>query len=634
MSRYRKSSPVASVVDQAKQRIRASRNVSDPLCASNSKLPVSRIDQSPDPKSGDHRMRIILPHPTKPKIIDLTSLLQAPAWAALLAEGFRVRSEFSAATTIYTESLSLSKIASFFATTTQQLNEVDETIWTAFVAWLDAPYQNGRLLEPKSKRETLGVLRRTIEAVLDDPQYQEVSEFLLYRSGFPVNPWPNSNRKSIPTPVLRPDERQRLIEVCLSEIEEIGKQHKKHEDLLLQGKQRLAVARRQNSKPPYYAIGVCAARLDDLTCDQLLAFDDVRNLDATFLSAIIREHGGINIIRRVLYNTNRDLVPFVVLLGIKTAFNPSTLLGLTWSNVRGSYDESTISITGKKPRAKVAQTSTHESKKLFRNVPSEPGVSGGLDDVLNLLKAITQRTRCLADPSERDLLFVSAQFHVSAKVSSFFSREGLEARITPKAFRDFRERHLLPFFNLKMLRATEAEIEYRRTGDLLAVKDRMGHKNAKVTRTHYTSDWVRRHGQDRIGATQELLLRWAATEGRCDPRGSGDLREAPAATRGFGCLDPYDSPRIGQRKGQLCKAYGECPSCPMMLARPLNPQSVAFYLALRMAILEGKRGLTSGHAWSTRWAQVTLDLEYLIQEVPADVKAAALRFRVILPPVS
>ena len=634
MSRRKKSAPAESVVRQARQSLKAGSEPVGTAAAEKANIPAARIDQSPDPKTGAQRLRVILPQPKEPKIFDFSSLLLAPAWAQLLVEGFRIRAQQNRATTIYTEYRNLLVTGSFLAEAAVSPEQADEALWASYVAWLNAPQEAGEPWAQKTRREVNSVLLRTLRTLLDHQHYGTAAEQILERSGFPSNPWPGSERKVIPTPVLTPDERLRLIEVCLAEIEEVHRRHAENEIVIQQGKRLIAEARASGEPISYSDVGVCAARLDELSSSGILTVNDLRAMDSSLMQAIGREHGGLKSLRSILYATNRDLVPFVVLLGIRTAFNGSTVLGLKWSNIHRSHDGRTISITGSKPRAANAQTSSQEASSSSCDAPSEVGIAGGLSDILKTLEMVTERARLIAEITDRDYLFVAAQLAGHVGVVSFSQGSHFGDRIPPKAFNEFRERHRLPDFSLKMIRATEAEEEYRRTGDVLAIKDRMGHKNAQITRTHYTSDWVRRHGQDRIGATQELILRWAKTDGRSDPRGLRDPRDAPAASRGFGCLDPYDSPRPGQKKGRLCDAYGECPSCPLMLAKPRDTQSVAYYMELRSAILAGKWGVTSGKAWAERWGPILLDLEKLIEEIPLAVKEAASLLRVTLPPVA
>ena len=183
-----------------------------------------------------------------------------------------------------------------------------------------------------------------------------------------------------------------------------------------------------------------------------------------------------------------------------------------------------------------------------------------------------------------------------------------------------------------MLRPTEGEVEWRRTGDLLAVRDRLGHKSIATTRTHYTSDGMRRESQERVAETQAFYHRWAQTEGRIDPRFQPEQCRS-AATPGFGCFDPFDSPRPGQRKGKLCTAYGECPDCPLAQAWPRDVHAAAYYLALPKAIHDARLGRISPNHWAKKWPPILIAHNQLLDEIPPKVRADASRFQIRLKPV-
>ncbi len=504
---------------------------------------------------------------------DMSLFKNVPGWESIITEGFTRRSYSSSPTTIYTEFNTLRKLVPFLIKSNRLPLDVDESFWASMLSWLNSSWEGGDPLAPRTRQQYFQIFKLTIKATIKVNEFREEAEHILFRSGIPSNPWPGAKRKVDPTEVLTAEGRSKVILACLTEIERI----------------RVCVEEQEKRHPDEEG-SYCAS--------------------------------------------NDDLVPFVVLLAIITAFNSSTVLKLEWSNIVESHDGMTISLTGVKARAGRAQTSTHDSDLCTIRFPAEAKIEGGLKNILKLLRDITMRARNYAETGEKDFLFLFMHGGERPKASSFVSHEGLEARITPRAFKSFQTRYKLPKFDLSTLRATEAEVTFQTTRDILAVSDRLGHKHAQITRTHYTSGWVQRSGQEQIGLVQELVVRWSKTDGLIDPRGLKDPRDAPSATRGFGCIDPYDSPRQGQVKGRLCAAYGECPSCPLMLARPNDLQSVAYFLALKKAIVAGKAGIGTGGAWAERWLPVLTDLEALLAEIPISIIADAKELRVTLPPVA
>ena len=320
------------------------------------------------------------------------------------------------------------------------------------------------------------------------------------------------------------------------------------------------------------------------------------------------------------------------------------MLALEWRNIKLSYDSTQVSITGSKGRSPSAQTSRlstdsddqeNDAGSIDRTLPAEPGRSGGIGDLLDLLRRLTSRTRHLVERAYTDRVFVAAPLGGSSVASALYDALGSSGYIVwQNALASFIADHRLPRFSLKTLRATEYENEYRRTGSLMAARDRLSHASVVTGRRHYTSDWVRRDGQATIAGVQELLLRWAETEGTIDPRGLPHPEDAPAATPGFGCLDPHASPVPGQRHGRLCTAYGECPACPHMIARPRDLASAAHYLALRDAIARGRTGVTDAGPWVQKWGPILRALDFLIAEIPADVRRDATHILVLCQPVA
>ncbi|MCE7798701.1 hypothetical protein LWE61_19410 [Sphingobium sufflavum] len=599
----------------------------------------SRIDETPDPETAAPRLRVIIPGKKAPEIYDFTRLLVQPELARFLAEGFRHWAASVGFKTRVTKCLKInSGIGTFLASRKREiaLASIDDTFWASFIAWLNGPrHRNGEPWAQETRAKTLNAIKNCITALLDHPVHGAVATALMNKSGFPHNSWPGRSRKSVPTAVLSPAERHAMIIAALGEIAVLRERLGERDAVLVTGRALLEDARTEGCAPPYRTeIGVCAARMEEAFPDQLAKRSDLHTLDPALLRAIEYKHGMLPI-RRLLYATFRDLVPFVLLIGVKTAFNPDTVLSLTWSRVKTSPDLRTVTFRGVKNRAASLQVSiTDEDTSRDLDFPAELGVPFALADLLDMLRQFTERTRAiLTDPNHADRLFIGIPAWGSYNVKSYDNKNGLSVDSAWKlSLQKFIEDHGLRSFNLKMLRYSEGEAEWRRTGDLLAVRDRLGHKSIATTRTHYTSDGMRRESQVRVAETQAFYHRWARTEGRIDPRNQPE-RCRSAATPGFGCLDPFDSPRPGQRKDRLCTAYGECPDCPLAQAWPRDVQAVAYYLALPKAIHEARLGRISPKHWDKKWSPILIAHNLLLDAISPEVRLHAARFQIKLKPV-
>lgn len=597
----------------------------------------SRVDRTPDPKNGGPRIRVIIPGGIEPEIYDFTSFLHQPEIGLLIAEGFRCwahsvspRSRYKALGQLNN---GLAKHLQSYPPFSVNPRSIDEAFWTAYLRYLDAPKVGGKPWGLSTRAKTLGAVRLCIAALEDHPTWGTEAKRLIYHTGFPSNPWPGHTSKSKPTEIILPHEVDRLLTACLADVTAIRTRLERNTALLEMGKEELQVARTVGEEPDFTRLHVCAAYINEAFPTRLATFADLSRLNPRLPGVIKRNHS-LGAVREILYNTFGDLVPFVTLIGFKTIFNSDALLSLEWSGIESSFDDTMIIFNAQKGRSNRTQTSTHQAGETAAEVrlPSENGTSMGLQDLLNLLNRLTNHTRAiLADDADADRVFVGVPQR-RASASKAFSTDGTSRDITwTWALQAFIRRHNLAPFTLKMIRATGAD-QTRRDFGIFAQQERQGHANPQTTRTFYTSDWVRKQGQDRIGQTQDLYVRAAETNGRIDPRGLGSNGMEAAATPGFLCLDPYASPRPAQEKGRLCAAYGECPSCPLSAAQPSNDEAVAQYLALRKAIYAGQQGRVSALQWQEKWLPIMRDLEKLLQQVPRRVMVAAERYHLTIPP--
>ena len=648
MSRKRINT-AASVLAQAKARAAAT---SETVVALRPKTALSkgadvasvlhpRVDETADFETGEPRLRVVIPGKKVPEIYDLSRLLVQPEVGRFFAEGFRqwAAGPIGAKTRAVKCRHLNTNVGEFLATLNGQvsLKSINEAFWTSFVAWLNGPrMQNGQPWSQKTRALVIGAVKACIDALEDHPEHGSVATHLRDKSGFPRNPWPGRSNKHVPTPVLSPPERHAMILACLGEIGALRKRLDERDAILESGRALLDEARSLAQNPPYGSeIGVCAARIAEAFPDSLPNLDHLYALDRSLGNAVQHKHRMLEV-RRLLYATFRDLVPFVLLIGIKTAFNADTILSLTWSRVRYSEERATVTFLGVKNRATGLQASIRPNKEASKcDVPAEPGVPFGLAELLALLHRLTERSRTiLANEEHADRLFIGVPVWGSSGAKAFdCGSYGPSTDIVWKtALGHFIQDNGLKPFTLKMLRFTEAEEEWRRTGDLLAVRDRLGQSSVSTTRTHYTSDGMRRESQERVAETQTLFHRWAETWGRSDPRQQTE-RCRSAATPGFGCLNPYDSPRPGQREGKFCTAYGECPACPLAQAWPHEVQAAAWYLALQKAIHDARLGRVSARHWANKWPSILHQLDALLAAIPPDVRAEASRYYIKLIPV-
>jgi hypothetical protein len=358
------------------------------------------------------------------------------------------------------------------------------------------------------------------------------------------------------------------------------------------------------------------------------------------------------------YLSARDLVPLALLITLATAFNPETVLKLTWANIQRNVDRiGTLSVefdvteesddnseerakpASEAPLLKIKGDKPRAMRQLLRLLDptaSDPS-QASLNLVLDLLRDMTERIRAFVLPNHSDRLFVFVPGRGSHKVPKGFgtvAQSDIAANPTwGEHLSNFAKENDLPPFTLKTLRATLLDfVQLVNGGDLEKARQAGTHSSKSITWTHYTSDLVRRLLKE---ATGEILLtrdRWYDTGGVIDPRKTLKNSDKACATPGFSCLDPLNSPRSNQKSGRLCSAYGECPSCPLAMTKPGTPEDVAWWQALQRAIYRSVGNMTAS-MWQDRWSPVCSDLNALIEIVPVDVLTKSQRFRLELPNV-
>jgi hypothetical protein len=404
----RRISAAASVVAQAKARAAAAPNTAVPLipetaqpdARGKSSVLHARIDDTPDIAAGAPRLRVIVPGKRAPEVYDLSRLLVQPKIARFLAEGFRqwASGRINARTRAVVCRNLNTDVGAFLATLKGQvlLRSIDEAFWTSFIVWINGPRsQGGQPWAHATRAKVLRSFKVCIDSLEGHPEHGTVATYLRDKSGFPRNRWPGLSTKRVATPVLSPPQRRAMILACLGEIGDLRERLEERDAILETGCALLEGARAKEQEPPYLSdIGVCAARIAEAFPDRLASLDDVYALDRS-LSSAVRRHGMVPV-RRLLYATFRDLVPFVLLIGIKTAFNANTILSLTWSRVRVSDEGTTVTFLGVKSRAAGLQASiTPDDGATDRDFSEERGVRFGLVELLAHLRRLTERSRAI-----------------------------------------------------------------------------------------------------------------------------------------------------------------------------------------------------------------------------------------------
>ncbi|MES3150860.1 hypothetical protein [Sphingomonas faeni] len=313
----------------------------------------------------------------------------------------------------------------------------------------------------------------------------------------------------------------------------------------------------------------------------------------------------------ILFPNIDELLPFVLILTILFAFNPGVVLNMTHSDYEDDWfaGRQRIRLFPYKPR----KHGRHRNSVV---------VTDDYDNPHRLLKFLESRTervrRIVRRPAFADRVFIRYSRGVGY---------GIPLEMSDKAWREalkrFCAKHGLDYFTLKQIRPTTLDLVHELTGgNLMATQQVAGHESPDTTKEFYESAAMQRRDEEMLAGGINQWWRFLETGGIVDATERDRLNvDLGAATPGFGCADPYDSPVRGERKGALCTAYGRCPMCEFALVDLTSPHAYRYHIELLRRIDEAMT--TLGEAWLWRWGPVKQRLLIIGNKFPLDVRLAA-----------
>jgi hypothetical protein len=273
-------------------------------------------------------------------------------------------------------------------------------------------------------------------------------------------------------------------------------------------------------------------------------------------------HGGLAKHARYFYPSSRDLVPFVVLLAVHTAYNPDTILGCTHDDIsfepgvgaaRVVVEPSLANVDGD-PAAERVKAKAFKGRARAKQPRSFP-VTADPDnpaELLAFLERWTDRIRPHVPPRYANRVFVFGTHRRARAATSYVNERGtLSNTVWKHSLKKFCRKHGLREFTLRQIRQTVIDLAHELSGgDLRAVLAVGGQRSADTINSHYTSSGARERNYEGLAAAGALMWRDRMARGRADARRAAEIGgDVGAATPGWGCLDPYDSPVPGLPAG-------------------------------------------------------------------------------------
>lgn len=370
------------------------------------------------------------------------------------------------------------------------------------------------------------------------------------------------------------------------------------------------------------------------------------------LLAAFRTIGGRGVALKNLGATPETLLPFILVLLMRTFFNPDALMGIKdsfcreahwlWGGANWEILSGDLSQDGEKELARLINDGIAPEAAIRTVLSSYKGRkrdmvtrtfrdSGSWDSpptLIGQVRRLTSRHRERVADIWRDRLFL---FQINKGASdaprSFMDELGPSSdSVLASTLKRFRERHLIDPFTFTSFRLTGADIVWETTdGDASAVAAMLGNE-IKTTDAHYNTPGNVLRAEHRIAVMTNRRVRMIDTGGR-------SRLEHTACTPGFHCIDPYNSPQPGQREGVLCTAYPSCPMCPLASLDASKAGNVAWLINLQQSIQKSSDVLDPArHHLVYRPILDQLESRWLSRVAP-DVMREANTLSVGLPPL-
>jgi integrase len=259
----------------------------------------------------------------------------------------------------------------------------------------------------------------------------------------------------------------------------------------------------------------------------------------------------------------QQLIPFMILIAARTGINSDALYRLERDCiVAHEIDEEYFYCVWDKPRAGRQQKQLHRVDRRKQM---------GVVELIQFVRQYTEPLALKTDTPANKKLFLHLSENTLLKhrlISSYTA-----PRISFRRLKEFRERHQLPYFSFSSIRPSAATLLYLQTGGNLGkVRQFLQHAHFSTTIRYVLNQISEQFNARMIQKAQERMVERVTVIPETRKVGIKrlDLPKLQATQiiegrfdTGCGtCRNPYDSPQMGEEKGQLCTSFHACFSCP------------------------------------------------------------------------
>ncbi len=276
-----------------------------------------------------------------------------------------------------------------------------------------------------------------------------------------------------------------------------------------------------------------------------------------------------------------DLVPFYIMLLIRTQLNPSTIQRLTTES---------IELDPLDPQRKIVSYVKFRSFKKGLSIPSDKSQDSW---PVMLINKVMQVTAGIREVGQIELWISNLNRH---KRSLPIGESGFKC-----AVQDFSKKNNLrrtsgePLsLQAQLIRPTMAWQEYLRTEDIRYLQTLLGHEKISTT-----AEYLRRVSDPvfkfRRGVHIEAMLLDVLSPQQIEHSADG-----VTSVMLNSCKDPCQSPVAGQRHGELCTAGHEvCLACPNLVITHQDIKKYFCYMRYHEQLLESGLISDEDHQWAT-----------------------------------
>ncbi|CAM2926020.1 hypothetical protein SAMN04490207_3871 [Pseudomonas gessardii] len=256
--------------------------------------------------------------------------------------------------------------------------------------------------------------------------------------------------------------------------------------------------------------------------------------------------------------TMRTCLPIYLLMMVESAANPMALMEVNVECIEPHpTDDTMVYFSWNKPRAQKEQSLPFLKSGKFA-VPA----------LVDLIKALTNSIRPLAQPCDKELLFIVRTGEISRRVS---------VQSLHNQLKDFRNLHVLKYFTFSDIRKAVASLIRREYKSTKVVSEFLQHKSQRTTSLYLKDKASVQNSFERLSHFQGQMINLIASN-------TSTLADPYITVFGLTCASPLDGTIGESRRGKPCLEFTSCATCKNAIIIKDDPVYIARLLKTRQCL--------------------------------------------------